>query len=351
MNRIAVQLIVVGLFMLLFGYLSFKVIQPFLGAIAWAVVLAIVSFPLYAHLLRWVKHESFASALNLLIILVLILGPATYFMYLLVNETVALAQHLQQQNAAGRGWAIPPDVERFMAPLLSTFGINQGELTSTVVRYATELARRIAGEMPRHAMVVMTTVLDLFLMSVVLFFLPIHGPRLLEAGLRQIPLAKKNRDKFKELVRDVVISTIYGGLFSAVAHGALAFVTFVVAAVPSPVLLGLSAAFSSALPAVGSFVVWFGVALYLFLTGHVAKAIILAVIAILGTQVIDHLLRPWLSRGRANIPFVVVLFGIMGGLLFFGFAGFVVGPLVLAVFVALVRLFAAVRGETKQDLE
>ena len=351
MNKTAGQLITIGLFILVFGYLAFEVIRPFFGAVVWAVVLSIVSFPLYARLLRWVRHESLASALNLAIILVLILGPVSYFMYLLASEAVAVAQQLQQQNVANRGLIAAPEAERFLRPLMSALGLNQGELASTLVKYATEVAHRIASEIPRHAMVVVTTVLDLFLMSVVLFFLPVHGPRLLEAGLGQIPLAKKNRDRFKELVRDVVLSTIYGGLFCAVAHGVLAFAIFAAASIPSPVLLGLSAAFSSALPGVGSFVVWFGVAIYLFFTGHVAKAIVLVVIAIIATQGIDHFLRPWLSRGRASIPFVVVLFGIIGGFQYFGSAGFVIGPLVLAIFVALVRLFASVRIEAKQERE
>lgn len=345
MSKGMTQLIVLVLLTLFFGYLSYRVVQPFMAAIVWAVVLAIVSYPLYQFLLRYVKRESVASLINLGIILVLILGPISYFMYLLGAEIATTTQYLQQQYTTGRGFTGSPEIQRLVGRALSVFGVSQGEATSTVMRYATEAGQEIAHEVPRHAMVFATTLLDLFLMSVLLFFLPCHGPRLLEEGLDEIPFPGKNRERFKELVRNVVLSAIYGGLFSGAGHGLLALIVFAIAGVPSPILLAISAAFSSLLPLVGSLIVWFGVILYLFAIGRTITAVILAVAAVLGTQAIDHLLRPWLSKGKSRVPFVVVLFGIIGGLEYFGFAGFVLGPLVLVIFIALLRLYKTVRAE------
>ena len=351
MKKGMTQLIVLAVFVVFFGYLSYKVVQPFMAAIVWAVVLAIVSHPVYKFLLRRVKHEGLASLLNLIIILVLLLGPISYFMYFLGAEVAALTQRLQQHYSAAQGIYGDQEIERYVGRFLSTFGVNQREVTSTVIRYATQAGQAIAHEAPRHAMVVATTVLDLFLMSVLLFFLPSYGPRLLDAVLDEIPLPRKNQEKFKELVKDVVLSAIYGGLFGGAGHGLLALVAFAVAGVPSPVLLAISAAFTSLLPLVGSFVVWLGVVIYLFAVGRAVAAITLTIVAVLGTQAIDHLLRPWLSKGKSQVPFVVVLFGILGGLEYFGFSGFVLGPLVLAVFIALMRLFKTVRAEAASTIE
>ena len=92
------QFVVLGIFLLFFGYLSYEIIRPYLAAILWAIILAIVSYPLYSLVLRLVRNESLASLINLVIILLLVLGPVSYFLYLLVNEVASATAYLQKEN-------------------------------------------------------------------------------------------------------------------------------------------------------------------------------------------------------------------------------------------------------------
>ncbi len=340
------QFVVLGIFLLFFGYLSYEIIRPYLAAILWAIILAIVSYPLYSLVLRLVRNESLASLINLVIILLLVLGPVSYFLYLLVNEVASATAYLQKENllagSSSRGF-----LSRFVNPVLSMLGLSDSRVGEAAVDYIIKGGQKLAGQIPGHAVIFLTSIVDLILTLIVLFFLPQKGPEFVRAGLEQIPFPAASREKLRELVRDVVISTIYGTIFSPVGHALFAFVTFSLAKVPSPVLVALAVGFSALIPLVGSAIVWLGVVAYLFIAGRILAAIIVLAVSVVGTNGIEQLLRPWLARGRAKIPFVVVLFGILGGVGFFGFVGFVLGPLVLAIFIALLRFLKTMRNESR----
>jgi len=340
------QFIVLGLCLLFFGYLSYEIIRPYLSAILWAVILAVVSYPLYSGIRRYVRNESFASLINLIIILLFILGPVSYFMYLLVNEIGEVTAYLQKENVIS-GESPRGFISRFLDPVLSALGLGHSRLGPALVDYIIKAGQKLAGQIPGHAMAVVSKLLDLILALFLLFLLPQKGPRLVRAGLEQIPLPRGNREKLKELVRDIVISTIYGTIFSAVAHGLLGFIVFWLSDVPSPVLLGVTAGLSALIPLFGSAIVWVGAVVYLLVMNRIVAAVVVLAVAFAGTQAIEQLLRPWLAKGQAKIPFVIVFLGILGGVKLFGFVGFVLGPLVLAIFVALLQFLKTMRSETR----
>ncbi len=337
------QFIVLGLLLFLFGFLSYEIIKPYLTAILWAIILAIVSYPLYSLLHRYVRYEGLAALINVVIILLLVVGPISYFMYLLVNELGQAVSYFQKQNLLSTGsprWFIT----RFLDPILSSLGLSNSQLGAATADYIIKSGQKLAGQIPGHALTLIGSALNLVLTLIVLLFLPQKGPRLVAAGLEQIPFPRGNRERFKELVRDIIISTVYGTLFSAFAHGLFAFIIFFICRVPSPVLLGLTAGFTSLIPFFGSALVWLGVVIYLFAKGRMLALIVVALAGLVGAQLIEQLLKPLISKGRAKTPFLVVLFGILGGIEFFGFLGFVLGPLVLAIFIALLRFLKTTRS-------
>jgi predicted PurR-regulated permease PerM len=143
---------------------------------------------------------------------------------------------------------------------------------------------------------------------------------------------------FLDHIGDVVRAVVFGLLGTAVAQGAIAAVGFAIFGVPSPVLLGVVTAFGSFIP-FGPTLVWIVAVIGLFLGGHTGAAIGMAIWGTLLVSTVDNVLRPLLISGPTQIPFLLVLFGVLGGLASLGLLGLFVGPVVLSVAFALLAEF------------
>jgi predicted PurR-regulated permease PerM len=337
---------VLTVLIVILGYLSFQVIRPFLTAIMWAIILTVVFYPMHQFIARYMKSNTLSSLISLFIIILIIVGPVSYILYLLVSEISSLVSYVGSKS---RGLSVDPLIMSLVKKVLSHFGVSSAELTRSLAQNISLLAKKAASQVPRQAGSVLTVSFDSLLMMVALFFLLKDGPGVLKRGLDYIRVSKKRKERLKTQVQDIIVSSIYGGVFSAFAHGIVGGVAFAITGIPSPVLLGLAAAISSLIPLAGSAIVWGPVIIYLFIIGKVLKAVILIAIAAAMIPAIDNLLRPFLVGTRGQIPFVIIFFGILGGLEFFGLIGLVMGPLVLAVFISLLTLYYEISSENGAD--
>jgi predicted PurR-regulated permease PerM len=189
-----------------------------------------------------------------------------------------------------------------------------------------------------------------FVMLYVLFFLLRDGRSLSQSIARAIPLREDHTHRVLEQFATVVRATVKGNILVALVQGALGGIAFAVLGVGGAMLWGAVMALFSLLPAVGAFIVWAPVAAYFFFTGAIAKAVGLTLWGAVVIGLVDNFLRPILVGKDTRMPDYLVLVATLGGLAVFGLNGFVIGPVVAAMFLVSWDMLASARQETTTAL-
>jgi predicted PurR-regulated permease PerM len=240
-----------------------------------------------------------------------------------------------------------PVVNKIIHKALSLFNITEAEFLKTITDGISQLGRESVGIISSGLGNVVTAALDFVFMILSIFFLLGDGPELLEKVSSYMPLSKKQKDKLIKQMRDIVISTIYGGVTVAIVQGLIGGITFSILGIPSPVVWGLAMFITSFIPLLGTFVIWGPATVYLFFQGATLKGIILIFVGIFVISMVDNILRPLIIRGKMKMPTLAIFFSILGGIKLFGFIGLIMGPLVLALFVSVVEILRYTEEEQK----
>jgi len=330
---------------LILGFLSYQIIKPFLSPIAWAIVLAIVFYPVYAFTEKRLRWKSLASLITLGIILVIILGPFSYLFYLLVSEVASLATHIESSRLEAlqdvlRNPVIKPVIDQ----VLSLLNMTEEELFKKIIDNASYLGKEILGRITKGVSEIVTLSVNFVFMVFALFFFLRDGPELLTKVRQFVPFSEEQKDRLRRQIRDIVVSTVYGGVAVAIVQGIIAGVAFYYLDISTPALWGMATSIASFVPLVGASIVWIPVTGYLFISGALWKGFVLALVGVFGISLVDNILRPLIIRGKMKMPVLVIFFSILGGIKLFGLLGIIMGPLVLALFVSVIEIFRSVEG-------
>jgi predicted PurR-regulated permease PerM len=179
-----------------------------------------------------------------------------------------------------------------------------------------------------------------------LYFLIKDGPDFLGKLRNYLPFSDNQKDRLVSQIKDMVISTIYGGVVVAVSQGLLGGVTLFFLGIASPAIWGTAIAIMSFIPMLGTFSVWGPLCIYLFIQGSIIKGFILLVVGGLGISMIDNILKPIIISGRTKMPTLVIFFSVLGGIKLFGLIGLIMGPLVVALFISVFEIFRNIEGGT-----
>ncbi|MGD0232603.1 MAG: AI-2E family transporter [Syntrophorhabdales bacterium] len=323
---------------LVLGYLSYLILRPFLAPIAWAIVFSIVFFPVYSFSLRYVKWRSAAAAITVLFVCLLILGPFSYFAYLLTVELSNVSVESFDFRALS-GLLGHPTVKPVTDRLLSFLDISQLQLQTSAANALSDTGKKLVEYLPGRLGDAVGAALHFVLMVFALFFFLRDGPQFLARASQYLPFSGSHKERLTRQVKDIVISTIYGGIAVALAEGLIGAVTFALLAIRSPILWGLGISIASFLPVVGAAIVWVPAACLLLFKGAVPQAVILFVVGVFAISMVDNVLRPLIIHGRLRMPLLAIFFSVLGGIELFGLIGLVMGPLVLAVFISVVDMF------------
>jgi predicted PurR-regulated permease PerM len=325
------------------GFAVFRIVQPFLGAIFWSILLAFLLWPVNARVRRGVgERRGLAAILLTVSIIVVLAGPAAALAVAFANQAADLVQRVQA--SAGKLEAFRPGdllqlpVVRHVVDWVGRFvPISADDIQQGFVRAASAVLAFIVantGTVVRETFsTILTAVVTLFL----LFFFLRDGEQMVARALRRVPLEPARRVQLLEHVSAVTRAVVFGSLVTALVQGALLGIGFAVIGLPSPVVFGVLAAVASLIPFVGTALVWVPGAAALLLQGRWGAALFLAIwsIAIVGTA--DNFVRPLFISGRAEISTLPAFLGLAGGLSAFGLIGLVLGPVVVALVLALVR--------------
>ena len=333
-STITLLLVAAGL-----GYLTFEILRPFIPAIIWAVVLSIVFYPLYVIIAKYVKVKSVASVLCLVVILVVLLGPVAYLSYILTQELIGLSEHFRNLPSDPLHSLLQhPAVSNIVYKVLRAFHMTEKDLAQTITESVSQAGKQSVGLIRSGLGNAVSTLADFFLMILSIFFFLADGPALLEQFSTLLPFSTRQRERLVKQTRDIVISTIYGGVTIAVIQGVMGGIAFSLLGISSPVVWGLTMCVSSFIPIVGTLIVWGPAVGYLVAQGLYWKAVVLFVVGAGGISSVDTFLRPLLIRGKIKLPTLAIFFSILGGIKVFGFVGFIMGPLVLALFISVLQI-------------
>jgi predicted PurR-regulated permease PerM len=325
------------------------ILWPFFGAVFWGTVLAILFAPPYRRLLRSMgKRRTLAALATVMIVLLMVILPATLITALLVQEGFSVyervqsgelnfGRYFQQVFGALPGW-VTDLLDRFG---LTNLGLMQERLSSGLMKGSQFLAAQ-ALSIGQNTF---QFIINLFIVLYLLFFFLRDGDYLSRRIRNAIPLrVEQQRDLFSKFTT-VIRATVKGNIVVALVQGALGGLIFWFLGVHAPVLWAVLMAFLSLLPAVGAGLVWLPVAVYFLVTGAVWQGIVLIAFGVLVIGLVDNVLRPVLVGKDTKMPDYVVLIATLGGMAIFGLNGFVIGPVIAAMFMAVWDLFSASRSQ------
>jgi predicted PurR-regulated permease PerM len=320
-------------------FLCYRLALPFLPALAWALALAILLVSFQRWLERKLKRAGLAAALCVLAAATVLLVPGAFVVQRLAVETAKGVQLIQANVESGEWRDV---LERWPRLAAAAEAVERElDIPGTIKAFAAWLSTS-AGALLKGSVY---QVFGFFLTLYLLFFFLRDRAMILRAINALSPLPEARMAELHERVRNTIFANLYGTLAVSAAQGILGGVMFWILGISAPLLWGLMMALLALVPVLGAFVVWIPAAVYLALAGSWIKALVLAGwgLAVVGT--VDNVLRPILVGKRLNLHTVLAFISVVGGLIVFGPAGLVLGPVVLTTTTFLLEIWTDRTGQ------
>jgi predicted PurR-regulated permease PerM len=306
-------------------------IRGFLGVILMAALAAGLLYPVHGRLVRLFRNRrAAASFFTILLTLVLVIAPLSVLLGLVAAEAFDVAQR-----------AGPWVSERLAEPSLLFDRVpgsrHLAPYEPQILRKAGEAVESAGSFLFRNISVLtrgtVAFILRFFLFLYSLFFFLLDGPAILRRVFGYLPLTEDDKTRLAERFLSVARATLKGTMVIGVVQGTLAGIAFAIAGIHSALFWGAIMIFFSMIPGVGTAIVWLPACVVLLARGRTGEGIFLLLFCALVVGTVDNLLRPRLVGHDTKMHPLLVLFSTLGGLLFFGVFGFLIGPIVGAVFV------------------
>lgn len=329
------------------------ILLPFYGAVFWAVILAIIFAPLHRRLqILCGRRRNLAALASLGICIVLAVLP----MIIILSSLVQQGTLVYEQIRAGKlDFGLYAEQIRHALPasvleLIERYsGGDFANLRERLSQAALAVSQFVANRAVNIGQNTVQFMISFFIMLYLLFFLFRDGPTLARTVHNAVPLEEGRKRQLFSKFTTVVRATVKGNVIVAVTQGTLGGLIFWFFGIQAALLWGVLMAFLSLLPAVGAGLVWVPVAVYFLVTGSVWQGVVLILYGIFVIGLVDNVLRPILVGKDTKMPDYVVLISTIGGMALFGLNGFVIGPLVAALFMAAWALFANSNADDQSE--
>lgn len=335
MNRWTSLLFLLG-FLALMGFLCARILAPMIEPLAWAIILSYALWPLYYRLNRLMgNRRGLSAALMVFLIGSAIVIPLIVTTAVLQKELVEFIQQLPAWEEGKPGLQARllgiPLIGESLNHFIEPFEDIHDVLTTHLLPRLRDVSHNLIGMLQDAGFILLKWVLSLFLM----FFLFRGGDRLvaeIHQGMRH-GLGERV-DAYFATLEETTKAVVYGIVLTAIVQGAFAGIGYWFVSMPSPVLLTIATMAMAIIP-FGASVVWLLASLWLFMHGQIWPCTMLLGWGFVVVSWVDNLVRPVFISQNTRIPFVVVLLGILGGLMSFGIIGLFIGPVILAIALAL----------------
>jgi predicted PurR-regulated permease PerM len=333
-------------------YLVYAVVAPFLASLCWAGVIGILTFPVYRRMRsRLYGRENVAAGVMTIVVVLLLVLPVVGLTFFIAKEAAIVYGFLERVTADGGQQVVDnitshPLLKPWLNRLESYVGPLDFSFDTTVFPEMKQVATAILNYSKALVKNVFIIFIKLILIVIALFFIYRDGERFRQQLLSVIPLNDTHKQMLVDTVERVLMAVVYGVFLTCLVQGTLGGLGFWVTGLPSPVLFGAMMSVSALIPVVGTALFWLPGAAYLLMTGDVVQGAGLIVWGFAAVSSIDNIIRPFFISGKAKLPILVVAVGGLGGLVTFGVIGVVVGPLLLALFLAIFDIY---RHDVEED--
>lgn len=341
MNRANLNRIVIVAMVLLITAVFFAMIRPFLVAILLAGIFSAMAQPLYKRIEKWSGGRSnLASLFTLVFVFLIFFAPLVGLLGVIAGQAIKISQ------------SVRPFIEQWMStpsalsdrlgslPFHESLVAYEGEIIEKLGELVGKVSSFLFNSVSSITFSTINTIFLFFVFLYTMFFFLKEGRAILDRFLFYLPLPRGTENRILERFMSVARAAIKGTLVIGVIQGSLAGLAFWVVEIEGAVFWGTLMTVLSIIPAVGSALIWFPAVVILALTGSYLKALGLLAFCSLLVGSVDNLLRPWLVGRDIKMHELMIFLGTLGGLSMFGLVGFIIGPIIAALFTTVWDIYA-----------
>jgi predicted PurR-regulated permease PerM len=330
--------------------LAILVIRPFIASLIIGAVIAYVLYPLHKRLVGRVKSEGLSAGIIVAVLLLVFTIPIAIAAAHIAEESYDIYTNAKDtyQSQLTTGFCKDPasticDTYTTIKSFADQRGIDLGTYITTasggIIAGLIKAVTSFVFNLP-------TFFIHLLITLFIIFYLLIDGESVLRTLKNALPLKTEDSERIFNQFDDVIYATVYGSIILALIQGILALIGFVIFGVNSPVILAILTVIFSFVPLIGTAIVWLPASVMMILSAlsdndhtHLMKGIGLLIYGLIIISMSDNLLRPKIVGSRANVHPLLILLGVFGGIAMFGFAGIIIGPLILTLFMTALKIY------------
>jgi predicted PurR-regulated permease PerM len=319
-------------------YVCWLMLLPFVNVLAWASVLVILFYPIHQRLVALTRRPGWSALLSTVIVIAVIVAPLSLLTLVVAKEIGEVAANVQGflRSLLDPSSPAPRWIMGWLGRYVDASHLN---LQEYLLAQLENISGAIAGRTLGLLGGVVGAVFQVFFTIFTMYYLFRDGDRIYDAMIDAIPLNAAETRRIFARTHEVIHASVYGVIVIAMVQGTLGGLAFAALGLPSAVVWGVAMFFLSMVPMVGSSVIWGPTAIYLAMSGHLGKALILVLWGALVIGTVDNFLRPKLVGERARLHELLIFFSVLGGLQIWGPLGLVLGPVMIAITLALFDIF------------
>ncbi len=328
------QVISFFLILLVVFILVLFIVKPLAAIVAFGIILAILFEPIHKRFLKSLNSPNLAALLTVLLILLILLIPVVFFGNILFNEVTHIYDRVRAGDLVLHKdqiiQSLPVQLRGLIESFSRDFNSYLGRISSNAFQSFSALLSNVAGFLISFVVLLLT-----------LFYLLRDGSKIKQFFMDMTPIAAAQENQLIDKIVLAVNGVVKGSFLTALSQGVVATVGFFIFGIPEPLLWGLFTVLAALVPTVGTSLSLVPAVIYLLVTGRTGAAIGLLIWGALAVGTIDNFLGPRLVGSRTQLHPLLVLLSVLGGIQLFGFLGFLIGPIIMAIFVALVNIYRA----------
>jgi len=331
----------------LFAFFAFTMLLPFLKPILWAIIFSLVLYPLHMELSKRVGNTISALLLTLLVLL-LVVVPFSLVLTIAIRQSIELLHFAVgfTQNSSYvdliRAVLDNPFFKKILTDKeISSFlaYVESEEFRNILISGLRDLLQRGLNIVASIVPAVGSFIFKTFVFLLTLFFILRDGPKFVKFVERFLPMHREDIEQVSITVYKTVLATVYGSIGVGIAQSTVGFIGYKLVGLNYAILLAIATFISSFVPPFGAAFVWFPVALYTFAVKGLYAGAFMFLYGMFVISTIDNFVRPLIMRMGVNMPYIVLFFSIVGGLLTFGFVGIFLGPIIFTTLFTLALIY------------
>lgn len=329
-------------------FISFLIIKPFLTAVLTGIILSYIFYPVYSKINKKITSKNISSLVTSLLVILILTMPLFFVLNAISKEAYTTYILSKQKMVSGQFTAPCEPAEKAVCQAANYLITKANDpriryyLEITIKGAATNITNSISNILFSIPLILVDIVVILFIM----FFLFRDGALFIDKLGRITPLKTEHRERVFKKLNDMAYAVVYGNIVIAIIQGTLGGIGFLVFGLPSPFMWGIIMIFASLIPYLGSALIWLPASLMLIFNGYLnsdnslmTKGVLLLLYGAVIIGMIDNLLKPKIIGSKGGLHPTLVLLGAVGGLKFLGFIGVIIGPIILTMLVAFIKIY------------